>query len=308
MIDTLGETPRTEPTNCPLCGGTDQRSYVVARDLLHRTPGVYRYVRCACGLVFQNPRVVVDDLLLLYPADEYAPHQSIEDVDVSGFRRRARTLPGVGRFVRETESIVTIGDRVAERMPAKARWLDVGCGNGAYLSRLRGLYDLELVGVDFAPAAVAVARAAGLDVHEGTLQDLPLPTASCDVASMWWTLEHVHEPHDEIARVADLLKPGGVLLVSVPNVASVNARLFRSRWHHLDPPRHLTLWTPTTLDRLLAEHGFKRNHLAYDRAPWGLVESLGHYSRAASVLALPISIVVGLLRLSDTIAAEYQLR
>jgi SAM-dependent methyltransferase len=301
-------TPRTEPTNCPLCRGNDHRSYAVARDRLHRTPGVYRYVRCACGLVFQDPRVVVDDLLLLYPASEYAPHQPIEEVGVSRVRRRARTLPGVGRFIRETESIVTIGDRVAERLPAKARWLDVGCGNGAYMSRLRAKYDLELVGVDFAPAAVAIARAAGLDVHEGTVDALPLPAASCDVASMWWTLEHVPEPHAEIAHVAELLKPGGVLLVSVPNTASVNARLFSSRWHHLDAPRHLTLWTPTTLDRLLGEHGFKRNRLAYDRAPWGLVESLGHYSRIASVLALPISVVVGLLRLSDTIAAEYHLR
>jgi hypothetical protein len=125
---------------------------------------------------------------------------------------------------------------------------------------------------------------------------------------MWWTLEHVPEPHAEIAHIAELLMSGGVLLVSVPNTASVNARLFSSRWHHLDAPRHLTLWTPTTLDRLLAEHGFKRTRLAYDRAPWGLVESLGHYSRVASVLALPVSVVVGLLRLSDTIAAEYHLR
>lgn len=121
-------------------------------------------------------------------------------------------------------------------------------------------------------------------------------------------LEHVAEPHAEIARVAELLKPGGVLLVSVPNTSSVNARLFGGRWHHLDAPRHLTLWTPTTLDRLLAEHGFKRARLAYDRAPWGLLESLGHYSRAASYLALPISVGVGLIRLSDLIAVEYHLR
>jgi SAM-dependent methyltransferase len=301
-------TPRTEPTSCPLCRGNDHRSYAVARDRLHQTPGVYQYVRCSCGLVFQNPRVVVDDLLLLYPASEYAPHQPFEEVGETGLRGRARRLPGVGRFVRETESIVTIGDRVAERLPARARWLDVGCGNGEYLSRLRTKYDLDLVGVDFAPVAVAVARAAGLDVHEGTVDALPLPDASCDAASMWWTLEHVPEPHAEIAHVAELLKPGGVLLVSVPNTASVNARLFSSRWHHLDAPRHLTLWTPTTLDRLLGEHGFKRTRLANDRAPWGLVESLGHYSRAASLLALPISVVVGLLRLSDTIAAEYHLR
>ncbi len=301
-------TPRTEPTTCPLCHGNDHRVYAVARDRLHGTPGVYRYVRCACGLVFQNPRVVVDDLTLLYPKSEYAPHQPIEEVGVSAVRRRARTLPGVGRFVRETESIVAIGDRVAEGLPAKARWLDVGCGNGAYLSGLRADYDLQLVGVDFAPAAVAAARAAGLDVHEGTVHAVPLPPGSCDVASMWWTLEHVHEPHAEIARVAELLKPGGVLLVSVPNVASANARLFGRRWHHLDPPRHLTLWTPSTLDRLLGERGFERNRLAYDRAPWGLVESVGRYTQTTSLLALPISVVVGLLRLGDTIAAEYHLR
>jgi len=130
---------------------------VVARDLLHGIPGLYRYVRCGCGLVFQNPRVVTDDLPLLYPAAEYAPYQVSDGEVTPALRRRMGELPVVGSFVRETLSILSIGDRVAARLPAGARWLDVGCGNGSYLAQLRDRYGLDVSGVDFAPAAVAAA-------------------------------------------------------------------------------------------------------------------------------------------------------
>ena len=270
-------------------------------------PGTYTYVRCTCGLVFQNPRVVADDVPLLYPAD-YAPHQPLDEQPVFGVDNGIARLPWLGRFLRETVWLVTIGDLVARRLAPGARWLDVGCGNGSYLARLRKHFDLDLLGVDPASAAIAEARRAGLTVHEGTVHDLELENASCDVVSMWWTLEHVPDPQAEIRRVAELVKPGGTLLVSVPNVASVTARLFGARWHHLDAPRHFTLWTPATLRRLLGEHGLGVERMAFDRAPWGVTGSLGTNATAVKIAAMPFTLAAGLLHVSDTIAAETTLQ
>jgi 2-polyprenyl-3-methyl-5-hydroxy-6-metoxy-1,4-benzoquinol methylase len=297
-------TPRTETTDCPLCGGRDNQEYVVARDRLHGIPGTYRYVRCGCGLVFQNPRVVTEDLPLLYPAAEYAPHQVADDQASAAFGRRMGELPLVGPFVRETLSIISIGDRVAARLPTGARWLDVGCGNGSYLAQLRDRYRVHVSGVDFAPAAVAAARGLNLDVHEGTIHTMP--DSSFDVISMWWMLEHISDPQGEIERVAELLKPGGTLLVSVPNIASVSARMFGPRWYHLDPPRHLTLWTPATLHRLLVAHRLERIRVAHDRAPWGVMGMLRSSSPVLKAVVLPLTLASAALRLAETIAVEYR--
>jgi 2-polyprenyl-3-methyl-5-hydroxy-6-metoxy-1,4-benzoquinol methylase len=277
---------------------------VTARDRLHGLPGEYTYVRCSCGLVFQNPRVVTEDLPLLYPAAEYAPHQATDEWDAPHVPQWLESMPGLGRFVRETTWVVAAGQRVAERLAARARWLDVGCGNGSYLAYLRERFDLDLVGVDFAPAAVHAARRAGLTVHEGTVQDLPAKDGAYDVVSMWWTLEHLPDPKAEIRRARDLLKPGGSLLVSVPNVASLNARVFGRRWHHLDAPRHLTLWTPSTLRRLIQEHGFDLRRISFDRAPWGMTGSLGHKSVPLKIVTTPVTVTAGLLHVGDTMVAE----
>jgi SAM-dependent methyltransferase len=246
---------------------------------------------------------VEEDLPLLYPAAEYAPHQAV-DGDTASIGRRLGEIPAVGPFVRETLSIVSIGDRLAARLPAGARWLDVGCGNGSYLAQLRDRYGVQVSGVDFAPAAVAAARSLNVDVHEGTVHTLP--DSPFDVVSMWWLLEHVSDPHGEIERVAELLKPGGTLLVSVPNVASVSARLFGDRWYHLDPPRHLTLWTPATLHRLLTAHRLERIRVAYDRAPWGVMGTLRRSSPALKAVVFPFTLVSALLHLAETIAVEYR--
>jgi 2-polyprenyl-3-methyl-5-hydroxy-6-metoxy-1,4-benzoquinol methylase len=297
--------PRTEPVRCPLCGSSESRLFVTAGDRLHGTPGDYRYVRCVCGLVYQNPRIIEADIATLYPARDYEPYQAAGDTGpATGLKGRVRDVPLLGRFLRETIAVAGVGYRVAERLPSGARWLDVGCGNGEYLARLRARYAIEGVGVDFNPAAVAAARTLGLETYEGTVHTAPLAAGSFEVVSAWWVLEHVPDPRSDVRRIAELLRPGGVFLASVPNYRSVNARLFGRRWYQLDAPRHLTIWTPAVLARLLAEHGFTLERVAHDRAPWGLVRSLGRNTRIARAAAVPVTVAVGVARLADTFAVQ----
>jgi SAM-dependent methyltransferase len=72
---------------------------------------------------------------------------------------------------------------------------------------------------------------------------------------LWHVLEHVPSPRDTIREAARILKPGGTLLVAVPNFGSWEARWSRDKWFHLDVPRHLTHFTPRTLNRVLEEAG-----------------------------------------------------
>jgi SAM-dependent methyltransferase len=304
---------RVEQVACPLCRASEASPLFDAVDRLHGTLGTFRYVRCGeCGLGYQAPQVLEEDLHLLYPPDRYAPHRPPQ---TRAGRRRGPS--GLMRFVRETLALENVGDRVAAALPASARWLDVGCGSGAYLLRLRERFGLETYGVDFSPAAAATARSAGLKVHQGSIHEAPFPDGSFDAVSAWWFLEHVPDPSPTLERMAALLRPGGTMLLAVPNLASLNARLFRTRWYHLDCPRHLTLWTPATLARLHAQAGLHVERAFYDRATWGLAGSLRYSFRpsgradpgsrlgvVACQALLPWTLATGLTRVADTVAVK----
>jgi SAM-dependent methyltransferase len=302
-----GAAVETREVACPLCGADRPRRLFEASDRLHGTPGTYTYVRCeACGLTYMNPQVY-GDLLPLYPY-EYAPHQPPRE---RGRRGRVaslvRGLPGLGRLAREALSVTMVDDWVAAELSPESRWLDVGCGNGAFLRKVREDVGCTVCGVDVAPAAVEVARAGGLEVHLGTVEDAPYPAGHFDVISGWWFLEHVPNPNEAVAQMASLLKDGGRAILAVPNVSSLNARLFGTRWYHLDCPRHLTLWTPATMRRLCTEHGLAVDRIRYDKSAWGLRGSL-RLPRGASPAVLPWTILMGFLRLSDTIVVYGQRR
>lgn len=269
-------------------------------DRLHGTPGEYTYVRCRdCGLVHMNPQVH-GDLSPLYP-QEYEPYQPSGDGAPRGrLAAVVRGLPGLGRLAREALSVTMLDDWVAGELSREGRWLDVGCGNGAFLQKVRERVGCEVYGIDIAPAAVAVARGSGLDVHLGTIEDAPYPPSHFDVVSGWWYLEHVPNPVEVVGRIVELLKPGGLSILGVPNVASLNAWAFRARWYHLDCPRHLTLWSPATMRRLLESHGLGVERVRYDKSAWGLQGSLG-LSKEVSVALLPWTVATGALHVSDTI-------
>lgn len=295
----------TREVPCPLCGAERPERLFTAIDRLHGTPGEYSYVRCTdCGLMYMNPQVS-GDLSPLYP-EEYEPHQATSD---RGSRSRParllREAPLLGRLAREALSVTMLDDWVAAQLSTESRWLDVGCGSGGFLRKVRGRIGCEVAGVDIAPAAVQVGRAAGVEIHLGTVENAPFPPARFDVASGWWYLEHVPNPIEVVERIFALLREGGLCIFAVPNTASLNARIFRTRWYHLDCPRHLTLWSPSTMRRLLEECGFAVRSIRYDKAAWGLFGSLRHAGvplpQALAPALLPWTIATGFLRLSDTI-------
>jgi hypothetical protein len=73
---------------------------------------------------------------------------------------------------------------------------------------------------------------------------------------MFHVLEHLPDPREALAYAGGLLKPGGSLILQVPNAASFQARLFGPRWYGLDVPRHLINFTPQSLVLLLEQAGF----------------------------------------------------
>jgi SAM-dependent methyltransferase len=141
------------------------------------------------------------------------------------------------------------------------RLLEVGCGSGDLLAGA-GDHGWTVEGVDFDPAAVAVARGRGLSVREGDLASCRFPDASFDAVVGVHVVEHVPDPRAFLAEARRVLAPGGRLVLVTPNLRSRGARRFGDAWRELDPPRHLHLFPPETLRRVVEETGFTAETLS----------------------------------------------
>ena len=153
------------------------------------------------------------------------------------------------------------------------RLLDVGCGTGEWLSAMR-IRGWRVEGVEFDENAVQTARNLGLDVRCGSLEQQGYSAESFDAVTLHHVIEHVLDPEATIAECSRILKPGGRLVISTPNSASLSHRFFGPDWRGLEPPRHLAIFSMQSLDRILGTAGFVSVVLQPQRAYRLLYESI----------------------------------
>jgi SAM-dependent methyltransferase len=140
--------------------------------------------------------------------------------------------------------------------------LDVGCGTGHFLAAMRKYSNWELIGIDRDPQVIAFVRdALNVETYVGRIEESNFPDHTFDAVTMWDSLEHFHYPRRALLKIQRILKPTGILLLRVPSLDSLDARLFGRCWSGLDAPRHLTVFSQETLCRLLRETGFSIKRL-----------------------------------------------
>jgi SAM-dependent methyltransferase len=152
--------------------------------------------------------------------------------------------------------------------------LDVGANDGFFLHLARQSgWDVQ--GVEIAESAAAYAREVfDLDVFVGQLTEANFPDQAFDVVTFWHVLEHVHDPLGHLQETYRILKPGGLLIVEVPNISSWQARLFGARWRALDTPRHLYHFSPDSLKAMLQKAGFMCFRVGY----WARGHNMGGWN------------------------------
>jgi len=164
-------------------------------------------------------------------------------------------------------------------IPQDSKVLDIGCGDGSFALSLacRGLCvsAVEMPGEGFDRAK----KHCGLKVNliEGPFQSGMFENGSFNAVTLQHVLEHLSRPRESLHEISCLLKPGGILILSLPNIESRQYGLFGKDWFHLDPPQHLFFMGYESLLRELSEFGFlpiKKTSfsLAYD--PYGYIQSV----------------------------------
>jgi SAM-dependent methyltransferase len=219
---------------------------------MYDLPGEFQLVRCQqCGLLYLNPRPDTASIGRYYPDLDYHAFHASDGLKAKLIKRLRN---GEAKFL-------------LDELSPNPRTLEIGCGTGDLLLALRER-GADVVGIEPNDAAAALARnQRGLDVHTGILDDISLDSAQFDLVLMKYALEHVHSPRATLTTIRDLLKPGGRAVFWVPNAASLDARVFGPYWRGLDAPRHLYIFTPDTMRKLLEAAGLQMVDVGYSGVP-----------------------------------------
>ncbi|HUT35424.1 MAG TPA: class I SAM-dependent methyltransferase [Planctomycetota bacterium] len=220
---------------CHVCGAADAEA-------VHAEVHLSRCRRC--GLGYLDPQPSDAALAGLY-TDEYYT-RPIDPGGPSYLENRA----GLERFFDGRL-------RRIERLARPGRLLEVGAGLGYFLNAAarRGWHAVGLEVSEF--AAGHAQREFGLDVRCQSFDDAAFPDGAFDLVVLRDVLEHTRDPRAVVRHAGRVLRERGVLALSMPNFASLNARLGGLRWRHLRPAQHLWHFTPGCIARLLCECGFE---------------------------------------------------
>lgn len=257
---------------CPLCGGTREGDAVLrGGDRIRHEDVELTIIRCPdCAMCYLNPRPMLARLGDYYPQSYHAHRTQKGDVvgDKASVRIRELLLrqlyarpEGKPKGVARAFASSLLALRGSERLGAgiavrgEGKLLDFGCGHGKLLRRMRAA-GWDVVGLDFSEQAVHAVRAAGLEAHQGTLPHPQIARESFDAIVMEHALEHVPDPLSVLRAARDVLRPGGRLLVHVPNFNAWEVQRFGEFAIQVDLPRHLLHFEPVTLANMLQAAGF----------------------------------------------------
>ncbi len=235
-------TVDTSPVSCRVCGSSHLSPLIQGRErLLVRQERCYFVSwceECRCG----TTQITPDES---YWNDAYPETYFTDILQVGNHADRADQLSQV-----ETAGAVC-GSRI----------LEIGCSSGDLLCLLRDR-GADVSGVEPGDIPRAVAHSRGLDVV-ARLEDVQ--GGPFDMVVLFDVLEHLPNPVSTLEWISTRLSPKGQVVVGVPNIESIESRLLRERWFALELPRHLTHFSPATLERLAGMVGLTLRHTHYPR-------------------------------------------
>ena len=269
-------------SRCPGQCGTTAQCRTTAQHLLSANDSVtgdwFEIVRCTvCGLARTDPQPAANELDRYYPAGYHASskryrlglEKTLSVIHRARIRRIERLTGGPGRVV------------------------DVGCGPGWFLDQMRRK-GWETRGTERCATATEQARdVLNLDVRAQDLDDLAAEGISYDAVVLWHVAEHVPDPATTLVKIARLLRPGGVLMIAVPDFGSPEARIGKAGWFHLDVPRHMFHFTADTLINLLRGAGLEPREVVHVAPEYDLFSFV---QTTQNRLGLPPNLLYDVLR------------
>lgn len=228
--------------NCPVCGN-GQVSFVYPDTLGEQLPRLDYGFSPDHQKTYEIRRCGVCTHLFAVPPRKGLWEAYREVVDLAYLARRRERALTFPKLVRRIRTFVPSG-----------ALLDVGCATGDFLAAAAPFFQVE--GVEPSSWSSCMARARGFQVHQGPLSEV-LGEARFDVVTLWGVVGLFEEPRREVAHMARLLRPGGIVALWTGDMASLPARLLGRRYWYV-MGQYLQLFTARSLDHLFQSFGFER--------------------------------------------------
>ncbi len=231
---------------CPVCGATGYRELFRCTD--HFLTGeTFPLLSCStCGFLMTGSPPPEETIGKYYQSEDYISHsQTPRGVVDRIYHLVRRVMAGRKAALVARSAGITEG-----------ALLDIGAGTGFFLDTMRRR-GWQVTGTEPGESARQVA----LEQHGITL--LPaeglfsIPQQAFDVITLWHVLEHLHDPGRYWQEFRRLLRPGGTLVIALPNPASHDAAHYGAFWAAWDVPRHLWHFSPANLGKMAEQYGFR---------------------------------------------------
>jgi predicted SAM-dependent methyltransferase len=243
-------------------------------------------------VVFLSARPFESDAHKFYPID-YGPYQPLAS---EAGRKAEPAAPETKRAVQFLKSVLqkallrlnNATRRVSPDMLAQeiqefyrperqgAKLLDFGCGTDTFLNHAR-TQGWDTLGMDVSPQTIEQVRRSG---HQALLMSpsvwKEIADESLDLVRMNHVLEHLYHPAETLAAVRAKMRAGAKLHIALPNPRSFASKLFRSRWWPLECPRHVILYSPAALEKVLVGMGFSGIQVRQETITKDFARSLGY--------------------------------
>lgn len=230
--------------HCPWCGISSEHLELGVKDYF-LTQEIFQIHRCEhCGLLFTVPRPQPGEMGKYYQSEEYYSHQ----------KNKKGLVPRIYETVKSFN--IKTKTTYATRGLNKGRLLDVGCGVGDFLCHVKKM-GWDVTGIEPSNNAKLIAQERlgflPLDPSDSTT----LPDCSFDVITLWHVLEHVDDLKTQTNELNRLLKPGGRLVIALPNFQSFDCQYYKQYWAAWDVPRHLNHFSPEAIQSIITSLGMK---------------------------------------------------
>lgn len=256
---TAFRTPITEPMHeipCAACGGTEYQRLQIQNDI-----GFHSLLECnQCSLVRM----------------ERLPSPPTEPTATE----TTPVLESFNPFLEWLKTQLILKPEIRRLKPClkgKGPVLDVGCGTGRATALWRDHGAVEVHGMEFEPLwADMASQRFGLHTIKGRFEDTDIPDESYELIIFRHVLEHFADPAKVLAQALRILRPGGHVLIIVPNGDGLGRRIFRRYWAW-GVSDHIYTFSPISLGTLLKRVGFKDNRVLHSPSPMLLAASLHNW-------------------------------
>jgi SAM-dependent methyltransferase len=271
----------TKKTTCRICERTNQNEIYIGKEMMYGTREEFEYFQCKncnCLQISEIP----NDLSRFYPADSY--YSMVTDNSVyyknplKNFYKYLKDNLILNILHQYPHWLESGGDEIVygtrsmtnlKKINHNSNILDIGCGSGVLLYRLRNAGFYNATGND--PFTKEIITQSG----ETIISNKPFKDSQekYDLVMMHHALEHVPNPVEVLKDIKKILKPNGQILIRIPYVDSYCWEQYKENWMQMDPPRHLYLHSEKSIQIMLKEVGLNQDNVIFDANMYAIVGS-----------------------------------